>query len=720
MKKRIVSIVLSVALISGSLLNGCGTNPSTDQTSSEVKDQNASETVQSTEAAASSESTDEADQADSESQVTTGGTPWIDSEIKENVSADTVTDQKDDFHLYANKDWILSNEIPDGHSTWSHYSECAKITRDKCIGLLKDESIEGHDADLVRTYNKDLQDWDAREKAGVSDIQELYEKIKAVKDTKELDALMTEADFMQEGIGLVSYVADLGLNDPSHYLVSVGSPSLLLNDSAEYSNRTEYGDMYFGLNKDMFVLGAGKLGMSEEDAEKAYESAIDFETKLAGSIYTTEESNSDDYMQKINNEMSFDELTSLCKAYPLGEILKADKYDYDGKYLVTEPEYLKKLDSLYTDENVDSIKNYFLVHYVLDYIMNLDKETYDKCIEINNKYLGTTGRVSDDEMAYSVISRAIPTSMQKVYIEKYGSEEDRQKMKDLCQDVKDTYREILTENSWISDESRKAALEKLDKLEIHAAYPDKFRDTSTLDISGCSLIEANRRIAKFNFDFNRSLIGKAQDKDMWAESMDILSCNAFYNPQDNTINMIIGMMDEPFYSDDMSTEELYASIGAFWAGHEISHAFDNNGAQFDADGNLKDWWTEADKAEFKKRTKKVDDYLDTIVAFDGKHMKGSNIDTELIADMTGLECALKMAAKVENFDYDKFFTKYAEMNCSLGVYSSELSQLSQDEHPLNYVRTNVPVQQFEEFYKTYDVKQGDNMYLAPEDRLVIW
>ena len=173
-------------------------------------------------------------------------------------------------------------------------------------------------------------------------------------------------------------------------------------------------------------------------------------------------------------------------------------------------------------------------------------------------------------------------------------------------------------------------------------------------------------------------------------------------------------------SDDMSVEELYASIGAFWVGHEVSHAFDMNGAQFDAEGNYRNWWKEEDLQEFERRSKRLDDYLDTIIPFGDHHVIGSNVDTEMAADYTGLQCALRMAQKVEDFDYDKFFTKYAQMNASLGLYSSELSQLTQDSHPLNFLRTNVPVQQFEEFYETYGVKEGDAMYLAPEDRLLIW
>ena len=144
------------------------------------------------------------------------------------------------------------------------------------------------------------------------------------------------------------------------------------------------------------------------------------------------------------------------------------------------------------------------------------------------------------------------------------------------------------------------------------------------------------------------------------------------------------------------------------------------GAQFDENGSLKNWWTEEDSKEFKRRVGKMDDYLDGIVAFGDEHFIGTNVDTEMDADMTGLQCALRMASKVDDFDYDKFFKKYAQLNAILMLYSSELSNLKQDEHPLYYSRTNVPVQQFEEFYETYGVKEGDNMYLAPEDRLILW
>ncbi len=727
MKNRIISCVLTICIMSTTILFGCASpkaetenassNDATAQAESDSPSANEASTSDAPfEAATESESED----AEDDAAKGGGGTPWINSELKENITADTVVDPKEDFHLYANKDWILANDIPDGYTSWSHYLECGLEVKKQCMELLKDESIDGHDADLIRTYNKLILDWDSRNAAGVTEIQDNFDKILAAQNIDDITALFINKDSTEQYYDFFGYGVNTGLNDPNKYIVCVSTPGLLLRDSAEYANRTELGDLYYNLRKELFEFISAKLGLSTEDASKYFDAAVELETKLSEKIYSTEDSLSDDYLDKINNEMSFDDVSALANVFPLKEILTASGYKYDGIYLVTRPDYFALLDEVYTNDNIEGIKGRILVDYALSYSGSLDKECYDKTNELINKYYGSSGTISDEEMAYNQVASALPASMQKVYIAKYGSEEDKKRMTELCQEVIDTYREMLTENTWASQEVKDYAIKKLDSIVIHAAYPDKFRDTTSIDISGCSLIEANDRITDYEIQYSKSLLGKKIDKEMWAENFNILECNAFYSPSENTINMIIGMMGEPFYSSDMSIEELYASIGAFWVGHEVSHAFDSNGAQFDAEGLYRNWWTEEDKAEFDKRIKKMDDYLDTFVAFGDHHFVGSNIDTEMAADMTGLQCALRMASKVEGFDYDKFFTKYAQMNCSLGKYSTELNQLLQDEHPLNYSRTNVPVQQFEEFYETYDVKEGDNMYLAPEDRLIIW
>lgn len=655
-----------------------------------------------------------------ENSKTLGGKPWINSDIKENITKDTKTDPRDDFHLYVNKKWILENSIPDGYSSWSHYHERALEVKKQGINLLKDNNIEGHDANLIRTYYNLILDWNKRNESGISELVDGYKKIVETNTIDDITKLLTDKETVYDYYNFIDYYSDTGFNDPETYLAVVDTPGLLLNDSAEYSTRTEYGNMYYGLKKDVFIYMGKKFGMTEEEAIKYFENAIDLETKLSSKIFTTNESYSDDYYEKINNEMTFKEMSSLSKNFPLSNIITSAGFKYKGKYLVTTPEYLKYLDEIYKQDNIDKIKSLLIVKYILSYSTSIDRETYDKYNELSNKYLGKSGTLSDDEMAYNSVIKKLPDSMQIVYIKKYGSEEDRKKMKELCQMVIDTYRGLLLENDWLSEETKKYAVEKLDKMTINALYPDKFNDTSKIDITNKTLLEAEKIIELNDIKRDIEELGTKVDHDKWADWMSVTTCNAFYSPSSNSINMLLGMMGEPYYSSDMSVEELYASIVGYWIGHEISHAFDNSGSQFDANGVYRDWWNTKDKEEFKRRVEKMDNYLNSIVAFGDYHFIGTNIDAEMIADMTGLQCALRMASKIENFDYKKFFIKYAELYATIGLYSDQLSLLTQDSHPLDYSRTNVPVQQFEEFYKAFDVKEGDNMYLAPEDRLIIW
>ena len=648
------------------------------------------------------------------------GTPWVDSELKENVTKRTPIDPKEDFHLYANKDWLVKNKIPRGYESWSHYAERANEVKRQCMKLLKDPSIFGHDADLIHTLNSLILDWDTRNAIGVTGIKDLADRILAVQNIEELKSLLMSEEGIELLDNFISVGAGTGLTDSSYYQVFVGNSGFLLSDAAEYEKRSEYGDMQYDYAKDVFSHMAGRLGMDPSEAQARFDGAIAFESLLAPSALTSEDEMSDDYIERINNEMFFSEVGLLSGAYPLTEMIEKMGYRYEGKYVVEQPEYLRKLNEVFNDSNLEGMKDLIYVGYVTGFSNLLDEEIVSYAGNAYEEYCGGNGSITDREMAYNMVSGMLPAAMQKVYVSRYGSTKDKRRMEQLCRQVIRTYRELLRENKWASRKTINYAIKKLNSIKIHAAYPDEWMDYSSISLDGKNLVDAVRAINEYYTAYNQSLMGQRVNDRNWASGMNLLSCNAFYSAQDNTINMIIGMMGEPFFSDDMSKEELYASIGAFWVGHEVSHAFDNNGSQFDANGDYKDWWTKKDKQEFNRRVRKMNRYLDKIIPFGKYHVNGSNVNTEMIADMTGLQCALRMAKKERHFDYDKFFKTYAQMNASLSIYSTELYVLTQDEHLLDYLRTNVPVQQFEEFYKTYDVEKGDGMYLAPKDRLLIW
>jgi putative endopeptidase len=201
--------------------------------------------------------------------------------------------------------------------------------------------------------------------------------------------------------------------------------------------------------------------------------------------------------------------------------------------------------------------------------------------------------------------------------------------------------------------------------------------------------------------------------------MDPLMTNAGYTSDQNSMYIFAGIVADPIYNENMTDEEFYGHL-AHVIGHEISHAFDPIGSEYDKDGNLKNWWTEEDQKAFNERAEKLVKYYDTITIWTGQNVSGELDQTELVADMGSMKAMLTLAKAKKDFDYEAFFKAYAELWRTLASRENDYFAATQDPHPAHYLRTNVVVQQFEEFYETFGVKEGDGMYLAPEDRVAVW
>ena len=646
---------------------------------------------------------------------------WVWSELKENVSESTPTDPRQDFHLYANKEWILENEIPDGFSNYSQY-EARQMDVDKEFSaLLTDDTLTSDLAKNVQAMYQAILNWEERNRIGYAPLEEELEIIDSIQNIDDFFSYITDTSYSYPD-PLFSYGTDADIEDSTKYIFYVEQNTFILGDAAEYSERTSNGQLRYDIISSVFEYMMGRMGRSKEEAASILENVLEFESTLAAVAYTTDDYYADDFIDRALNKMTVDEFIALCPDYPMMDVLKSINMDQTKIINVENPDYFKALNDIVTEENLQALKDLYTLKTVYNNHSCLDEETYRNCTKIINDLYGIEGTVSDEEMARNGVKAIMPIQCQQLYVEVYGSEEKRELITQMCRQVIDTYAEMLQKNDYLSKETIDKAVEKLNAIKIHSLYPDKWPDVSSCDFTNMSYLEALTASSNFLVEYNLAKDGTNVDKDLWIDidGLSILECNAFYSPSDNSINMIMGMMGEPFYRDDMSVEELYASLGAFWIGHEISHAFDSSGSQYDKDGNYINWWTEEDRAEFDARITKLDEYLSSIEVGEGNFVKGANVDTEMVADYTGLQCALKMAEKIEDFDYDKFFTTYANMNVSIATKNDELSLLLTDSHPLNYLRTNVPVQQFEEFYQTYDVKEGDGMYLAPKDRLLVW
>ena len=347
----------------------------------------------------------------------------------------------------------------------------------------------------------------------------------------------------------------------------------------------------------------------------------------------------------------------------------------------------------------------------------LDREACDAYSEYYNTIYGTEGDQCGEESLLLLVENMLSEPLTKMYLEKYDETQLKERITNLIKDVTDEYRKMLQEEDWLSDEMKEKAIEKLDNMIVNAIYPDEWKDYSCLDLNGLSYWDSIKAIKEFNRQENLALTNGTVNRTEWLGNT--LEANAYYYHQYNSINILLGIMGGSLYYDGISDEELYAGIGTI-IGHEISHAFDINGAQYDKDGKKVNWWTLTDQNMFQEKATRTWEYLNTIQVWEGANVDGSRVLGEAMADIAGMEVILRLAEQKENFDYDKFFRSYAGLWKEVDRYEYEYNKFAWDSHPLNYLRTNIVLQQFDKFYETYDIKEGDNMYLAPEDRVLVW
>jgi putative endopeptidase len=283
---------------------------------------------------------------------------------------------------------------------------------------------------------------------------------------------------------------------------------------------------------------------------------------------------------------------------------------------------------------------------------------------------------------------------------------------------------MLENVDWLSAATREKAIEKLDHLRIFAVYPDEPGDWSGLDFPGReengNLVIANTAAERFKNTLKAARIDQPVNKDTWDQTeMKATEVNAYYDPSNNSINILAGILHGEFYNESMTEAQILGGIGTV-IGHEISHAFDTNGAQFDKDGAVADWWTDEDYAAFRARAAKLAAWYDGFIPFEGANYSGQKVQGEAIADMAGMKCILALAARKENFDYNAFFEQYAKTWRMKVLPAEAVRIVSLDMHPMNYMRINATLAQYDEFIQFYGIRPGDGMYIAPEDRVAVW
>ena len=652
--------------------------------------------------------------------------PWLNSNIIGRiVSFDSyVPTPQEDFYLSVNRDWIKNAKLKPGKAAESAFSVLQHELDANLRALMTDKNLKGHDADLIRNLYALWLDWDARNADGVRELKKHVDAVTKIKSLGELTEYFKSDECRLYGDYIANFSLGLDKEDSSWYNIEISATSLMLGDSAEYKKLTSNGERVKKMRTGIAVKMLTRLGFSEDEIKNILDRAFEFEKNIASSMMTYAEKASPDAVKKMyTNPVTLEKLRELSPLYPFAEILESNKI-FSDRMNLQEPKWLEALNALYNESQLEDIKSYLIRNIASSGISVTDEENYREYQKLSRERLGITESAPDVEIAADFVHGNLLTPLSKIYVEKYVSEKTKKDVTEIINEALEYYRSMLAEEKWLSDETRAKAIEKLNAVTPRVAYPDKWRDYSGLEIgtkeSGETLWSALEKISKFNWDYFYSRLNTKIDREMWGDS-DIIIVNSYYAPSKNEICIIAGILSGDFYSPERSREENLGAIGVV-IGHELSHAFDTKGAQFDKNGSIKDWWTPEDYEKFQARAEKLIKYLSEMkVMPNGQNYNGTLVQTETIADMAGVKAMLGIAAaNNENFDYDKFFKSYARFWANIQTQASIESRLKTDVHALPYIRVNAVVQQFEEFYKTYGIKSGDAMYLAPEKRISVW
>ena len=655
----------------------------------------------------------------------TAGTPWMDPDILGNVTEDTPTDPKDNFALYVNKDSILSAEMPSGVPAAGPSIDAELQTFYDMVGMYMQDAPEGHDAQLAYNLYWLLMDWDSRNAVGVEPLKQLTDKVEAISSIEEMSRYLVETPSEEQIHSVWQAGGTVNFNDSSSMIFAVMPKELMLGDAGEYTQETQLGTQTREATGVFVQKMLVKLGYTEEEAAAKYQNCLDFEGMLAPAMYPDSVKKSPEYISLINNILTLDEMKALQGNLPILEVNTAMGYPEMDQYMVGEPEYIKKLNELWTDENLTLIKDCFIVHGMTSYASRLDRECYDWLQELQNTISGTSGGTLPDEMrCSSTVSSLLKWPVAQLYSETYLKQEDKERIAGMVEEIRAAYHGILNEADWLTEETRAKAIEKLEAIQKNVLYPDSWDAYSCEDLNyagpqeGGTLWDAYMVIDRYGVQESVKLMEEPLDHTKWPDEAKPNTYNCFYMPNYNGI-YILGAYTRPLGDiSALSDEELYAKLGVT-IGHEFSHAFDPTGSQFDKDGNMNLWWTEEDGMAFYEKTAKLVAFYDAIQPWEGQSCNGNVLSGEACADLAGMKVVLRIAAEKEGFDYDAFFRAYAENY--MMVMTPELAlQLSADTHPLNYLRINIVLQHFDEFLNLYDIHEGDGMYLAPEDRVDIW
>ena len=653
---------------------------------------------------------------------------------------DTSVKPTDDFFRHVNGTWIDKTEIPDDQTSWGGFNQLRKKT-DADVLIILNKAIEERDFPKVKdaqgneidsdqekavNYYESIMDTVSRNKQGKAPVKPFLAKIDEIVTKKDVENYITNMSPYGGGgfygFGVFNDLKNSSMNAGYIFPGGLGLSRDYYVDEKVKDKLEKYQEFVAKMFQE--------FGDDEATAKKNAATVVSFEASLAEPMMTKEESRD---TRKMYNPMSVEELQKLAPAIDWNAHLTGIGVTDIDKVIITDPGYFKAMTEIFNNRSIEDIKLLLRWNTINTSLGLLSTDLEKANWEFYSKEMrGAKKQRPRDERALSNLNGAVGEALGKLYVDAKFPPEAKKKAKEMIDNVMLGFENRIAQLPWMSEETKKKALEKLNKLTVKIAYPDKWKDYSELQVKGLkaggTYFENAINVTKWNYNKNMAKLGKEVDRTEWGMSPQTV--NAYFNPVNNEIVFPAAILQPPFYDYRADEAVNYGGIGAV-IGHEISHSFDDQGSRFDGDGNLKNWWTDEDSEKFKEIGSKLIKQYSDIIAIDSMHLNGEYTLGENIGDLGGVQAAyeglqifLKKSGRPADMDgytpEQRFFLSWGTIWRTKMRDEALKNLIMTNTHAPGMYRAYMPLKNIDAFYTAFDVKEGDKMYLKPEERVKIW
>jgi len=640
----------------------------------------------------------------------------------------------DDFFRYVNGEWFDKTEIPADRTRWGSFDELRQNTDIDALTILK-EAVNNKKldpkSDQMKAVNvfKTYLDLDTRNKLGIKPIQSTLDQINKIKNANDVVSLLKEK--MPEGsLGFFGLYVGADAMDSNKNTIYVSPGSIGLPDRDYYVSK----DADSQDKKQKYEVHVARmlefLGIDEASAKKQASQVVALETKMAEARLDRVERRD---RRKTYNPMSVAELQKLTPSVNWNNYLTTAGLKNVDQIVVSMPKYMETLENIFKTASADELKAYLRWMLINKNTGVLTTAIDEANFDFYSKTL--TGAIAQrpiEERALQVVNGTVGEALGKLYVEKKFPPEAKAKAKEMIDYVFLAFENRINNLPWMTPATRQGAIEKLRKSTVKIGYPDKWEDYSKVEIkspeNGGTYYENMKNVARWGFAKNIAEYGKPVDKTKWGMSPQTV--NAYFNPTNNEIVFPAAILQPPFYDYKADMAVNFGGIGAV-IGHEISHGFDDSGSRYNADGNLVNWWTEDDLKQFTGLGGALADQYSALEPLpntfvDGKFTLGENIGDlgGVNAAYDGLQLYLKDKGRPGLIDgytpEQRFFISWGTIWRTKMRDEAIKNQVKTDPHAPGMYRSYVPLQNVDSWYKAFDIKPGDKLYVSPENRVKIW